>query len=294
MRSPASSAWLALALGLGLVALADAVRLQMPARVEAPEPVLAPPPELLLVSTLGHRRLAADLAWLDATAYYGSREGAVTRYARLASTLASVVLLDPNFRFAYLFGGLALSTTMEGVEAADALLRQGAGRFPTEWRFPFYLGFNAMLFREEPQTAAVHFATAGRIAGSPPFLLPLALRLAAESGNCEQSLRWIAEMEQQVQDPIMRHNLERRRRDVVWECNFQLLEAAAKHYTAMRGHPPARIQEFVDSGLLSALPVDPWGGSWGLDASGQVTSSTRRKRLRVHLPPRAREDVLRW
>ncbi|MFH1812276.1 MAG: hypothetical protein ABIJ09_26295 [Pseudomonadota bacterium] len=279
---------------LGLISLADVVRLQLPPHAAQVNEVIAPPAEFLLALTLGHRWLSADLAWLDATSYYGGKEGAEVRYARLASTLDRVVTLDPHFRSAYLFGGLALTTSLEGVEAADVLLERGAQRFTRDWRFPFYLGFNAMVYREDLPRAARYFMAAASLPDCPPYLQALATSIAASTGNCVQSLQWLAQLQAQAHDPMVRDRLDERRRHIVWECNYQLLEAASASYAQRLGHAPASLSVLVEQGVLPGLPEDPYGGRWGLDGDGKVTSSTRRKRLRVHLPASAVEELKQW
>jgi alkylation response protein AidB-like acyl-CoA dehydrogenase len=53
------------------------------------------------------------------------------------------------------------------------------------------------------------------------------------------------------------------------------IEQARDRYLAERGHAPEHIDALVAAGYLAALPVDPYGGRFYLDADGRVASTSK-------------------
>jgi len=288
VKTPANLALLGVSLSLVLAAFA--IHDVIPEAPKSPQHLDPPDPYILNIFTLGHRTMAADLAWLDALQYFGDVQNAKYSYSRLDGILDAVVALDPDFRYAYLFGGLALSSTLGGVEAADELLARGMVRFPDEWRFPFYIGVNAFFYLEDPSRAAEYIGAAAKLSGAPVYLAQLAVKLHSSARECDRSLQLIDELQRGSDDPLMLQRLEERRLHTIWECNFQLLEAAVAGYQANHGAAPSDLDTLIRAGVLPGLPPDPYGGQWGISSDGAVTSTTKRKRLRVSLPKGMQEQ----
>jgi hypothetical protein len=269
-----------LLLALVLVAGAHFVRSGI-GKYPQPHELLTPPdPVVTEVLALGDRTLAADLIWIEAVQYFGGAEGGKYRHALLAAMLDSVVDFDPDFRYAYVFGGLALTSTLAGVDSADALLERGSKRFPDDWRFPYYIGINALIYLEDNVRAAEYFGRAAQLPDSPQHLGLLATRLLAQAGECAGSLQLLEALLRNSKDQLEIQRLTDRRNHVIWECGFQTLESAAKTFAEHKGRPPRSIDELVKDGLLQlGLPPDPFGGTWRIDKDGKVESSTPRRRL---------------
>ena len=138
---------------------------------------------------------AADIYWIKAILYFGRRieeSGAHSiglnlaravkadtlhrlpevneKYGTLADMLKTVIALDPDFVYPYIFGGLFLSMAGGLVDEAIELLKLGEERFPDDWRFSFYLGFNYYFFRNDPVMALQEFIRAAVIPGRPVML----------------------------------------------------------------------------------------------------------------------------
>ena len=245
--------------------------------------------------SLDHNMLAADLVWLEAVNYFGGRDGAEHRYVRLAGLLDVATTLDPEFREAYLFGGLALSSAFGGLEEADNLLIKGQHRFLQDWRFPFYLGFNALIFRDDMARAARFFNEAAVIKGSPGFLVGLGPRLQMASGDCEQSLKMLDDMQAGSTDQLLLTRVQQRRDHIIWECNFQIIEKASQDYTSKHGSAAPSLGSLIQAGLLpTGGLLDPYGGQWSIAGDGTVVSSTARTRLRLRLPREMIDRIKQW
>jgi len=176
-----------------------------------------PPPEWLPVLSLGHREALADLLWLKALVYFGeelSHRGEVRHAFDYAEAIAH---LDPYFKRAYRWIGMAAIYRTGTVTAADArraadFLERGARIFPDDGELAWDLGATlayelAPLLhdareKEEVKTRGIeHLALAARLGAGPPWL---ALSNAAQLrrlGHAEQAIRHLEEMYATVRDP---------------------------------------------------------------------------------------------
>lgn len=282
------------ATALVLVFAAHELRERLPIQVVETNNLQAPNPTLVNILTLGHRRLAADLIWLDALQYFGGTAGARHQYARMPETLEAVVDLDPDFKYIYIFGGITLTTTLEGVAAADHLLSRCIDRFPDEWRCPFYLGFNAYIYLDDPQRAARYVEQAAKLPDAPSFLASWAVKVLTTAGLCDRSIEMLDSIAASTRDELTRQNLAEHRRHVVWECNLQIVETATASFKQRLGRAPASIQELTTQGALPRTPPDPYGGQYYIDGQGQAASTTRKKRLKIELPADMKEQLRQW
>jgi tetratricopeptide (TPR) repeat protein len=105
--------------------------------------------------SLGFRRLAADLAWIQTLQYYGTHEDhdsddghghghgghdyGAGRYPLFTQYCERVARLDPYFTYVYYYGGGALGWNLGRLEEAESLLQLGIRNNPSEWRLPQYL-----------------------------------------------------------------------------------------------------------------------------------------------------------
>jgi tetratricopeptide (TPR) repeat protein len=99
--------------------------------------------------SLGFRRLTADMAWIQALAYYGTPEegidqekmehGGGGRYFDFSDYCQRVIHLDPYFKYVYYFGGGVLGWNLNRIPEAEKLLEEGIKTYPKEWRFQQYL-----------------------------------------------------------------------------------------------------------------------------------------------------------
>jgi len=269
-----------LSVALVLVAGAHFVRAGIGKYPQPLEQLTPPDPTLVEVLALGDRTLAADLIWIDAVQYFGDIAEGKYRHAMLSAMLDAVVDFDPDFRYAYLFGGLALTSTLAGVDSADDLLERGSKRFPGDWHFPYYIAINALIYLEDNARAAEYFGRAAQLPEVPQHLGLLATRLLAQVGDCAGSLQLLEALLRNSKDALEIQRLTDRRNHVVWECNFQLVEAAAKTFAERNSRPARSIEELVKDGRLpGGAPPDPFGGTWRIDQDGKVESSTPRRRL---------------
>lgn len=156
---------------------------------------------------LGFPDLSADLLWIRAIGYFGGHALTDREYPWLHNILDQVTNLDPAFRFPYLFGGITLAIEGNTAEQSIALLRKGMTQYPGDWRFPFYIGFNAFYHQQDPERAAAYMRYAASLPGGPEYLARLAASLTAESGRVEAAIRFLLTLAEGARDESARANI---------------------------------------------------------------------------------------
>jgi hypothetical protein len=249
------------------------------------------PSRVLGPLTFGLKSVVADMFFLDAIQSNGARrpkdpEEAQKRMDRaIARALTTAVDLDPKLEIAYRFAGHAGPRHMPdghayNVLAMVALLEKGVRECPDDWHIPFLLGFYQSYYLTRMADAAQNMAIAARRPTAPRYLGLLATRLAADANELQTAERMAISMMEQSDDPETKAQWESRILDLHMERDLRAIEAAAEKYRERTGHLPGSPQTLVASGDLPAVPHEPHGGRYSIDALGQAHSSAS-QRLRV-------------
>jgi hypothetical protein len=232
-------------------------------------------------STLGFRNVLADVAWLEAVQVAGTLKMTRGDYDRLFELLTIEANFDPKFDIPYLLGGLVLTESPDHAQKALEVFERGKGEFPSDWRFPFYIGYTRYFSLGEPETAGKAMAEAARLPGSPAYLPGLASRILSEARDPGAALALLETIVRQESDPARRAVLERRIREVTVERDLQALERAVESYREKMGAVPRELSDLVGAGILSGIPEEPNGGRYLMEPGGKVRSDRVSQRLRV-------------
>jgi hypothetical protein len=229
----------------------------------------------------GFRNVLADIVWLQAVQVAGGKVMAPADYDRLYDLLNVTANFDPKFEIPYFLGSLVLGESP--VHARKALLVLGRGRqqFPTDWRFPFYIGFTHYFSMDNAAAGGEAMAEAARLPGSPAYLPGLASRMLSEAREPAAALVLLKAIIGQETDPSRRSVLERRIREVTVERDLQMLERAVVRYQGVTGTGPPELADIVREGILPAIPEEPNGGRYMLGKDGKVRSDRVAQRLEV-------------
>lgn len=247
-----------------------------------------PKGEYLKPASLGYQHLAADLLWLRLIQVNGKRQNTIDEYQWMYHALDVITTLDPQYSYAYEVGGTLLSELAHRVDLSNQILEKGHQANPNVWRIPFQLGYNHFFYMADPGRAADYMSQAARLPGRPAYLSGLATRMYAEANNPEVALEFLAAMWAQTENTFVKAELETRMKELIIERDIQRLEVATVKYKEKARSFPHRIEDLVEAGYILKKPEEPFGGEYLLDnVSGQITSSTHPKRLRVIRPEEA-------
>lgn len=157
--------------------------------------------------TLGFSNLAADVLWIRAVNYFGGHMLTETEYPWLYSILVQVMNLDPTFQYPYVFGGMALALKPESWDKSVEVLSRGMTNYPGDWRYPFYIGFNAFYNQRDSERAAGLMHYAASLPGIPYYLPRLAASLLAETGRVDAAVRFLETMADGMGDESARASI---------------------------------------------------------------------------------------
>jgi hypothetical protein len=251
--------------------VSDHARAAMPALQRF---TLLPDGETLKVMSLGFKDVVADVMWLQAIQAIGERRVSDEAGQWIYRAMDIVTTLDTQFVEAYEAGGTALCTVVVMPEESNRLLEKGMKYNPGEWKLPFMLGVNYYFELADDQKAAEYIAKAAAIGGGPQYLAPFASRLYMTAREPQKAIEFLVKSYEQTTDAHMKEFLELRLKHALVERDIQLFEAAIERYRRQFGYPPPALDSLVKAGLLSEVPMDPFGDRYIYDPQSLKVKST--------------------
>ncbi|MBV9182996.1 MAG: hypothetical protein JO356_16950 [Acidobacteria bacterium] len=227
--------------------------------------------------SLGYDGLLADVYWTRVVQYYGgTRRSGGGRYELLWPLLEITTHLDPNLITAYEFGATFLSANPPGgaglPQRAIQLVEYGIENNTDQWRLYYDLGFIYYEIKDYRQ-AEDAFLRGSQVPNAHPFLRILAARMAEHGGEIETArMLWSATYEttpdKNIRDSAADHLRSLRADEDVIE-----LQKAVDSYIEQTGRVPRNLTELLRMGLLTAVPLDPLGHPYKIEAGGKVVVS---------------------
>jgi hypothetical protein len=228
---------------------------------------------------LGFDNLVADVYWIRAVTYYGSKRQLTTSDATAASRTSNfdslypllnlVTSLDPHFKIAYRFGAIFLCEAYPNgpgrTDLAIALLEHGIDSDFGRWEYFQDIGFVYYWWLHDYQKAAEWFKRAGEQPGAATWLPALAATTLAEGGDRRSSrLLWTNIVEGTDLEWLKTQGTHRLQQldamDVLDDLNRR-----AKNFMAREGRPPRSWREFATAERVVGNPVDPTGVPYVFD-----------------------------
>ena len=242
-----------------------------------------PKPEVVKLMVLGYNQIVADILWLRIIQYTGERVQTEKGWQWFIHTLDIITYLDPQFVYAYQFGGLILSVIASKPLESNSFLLKGMEVDREQWIFPFLIGYNYFDYFKDYKKAAMYIGIASKLKGSPFFLTQFAARLYATAGDPENGIVFLEQMMKSTDDETAKKRLETRLKELIIERDINVLEKCVKVFKDAYGYNPESLKSLLQKGIIKYLPKDPFGGYYYLDKEKQIIkSSYRQKRLRIY------------
>lgn len=282
------AAALAVAIGLGMVALSSEAPTRRPPRGPH-QPPLLPRPELLHALFAAQQTMVADYYWVRTTEATG-RANTPEEYRDIYDYATLVADLDPDFTYLYVFAGAVIPVNLGrerwvNTEESTRILERGVQRFPRHVFLRILLAHNYSYFRKDYRAAADLLAETAKLPGAPRYLAPLATRMYAQAGAFDAGRAIAESLAESVTDPELKRLMEQRRDQMALEEELTRVDQAVAAFRARQGRLPFGLEELVVAGDLERLPVDPLGGQISLDQLGRASSSsTGHLRLKLFDP----------
>ncbi|MFZ5864019.1 MAG: hypothetical protein ACOYXR_14430 [Nitrospirota bacterium] len=240
------------------------------------DPPLQLPAPVLRLASLEYHNLVADLLFSRTLSFYGGKRHRgetidEATYRTIYQRLSAASDLDPYFVDPYYFGEAVLAWEAHLPREANALLDRGRISRPDDWVMPFFMGFNAFYFLQDNALASKYLMEAARRPGSAPLIGLLATRVASKSGSAEVAVAFLDEFAARTSDRATRDKIQRRAHALQ---GIVILEQAMRRYRQAFGVGPSDLGALVERGVLSALPVDPYGGEYYITPEGNIWTTS--------------------
>lgn len=277
-------AWLLIGMTLGAATHWSSAALDrdLRAHTELAELVYLPPTRFLRAVSLGYEQALANVLWFRTISYFGRHYQSDRIYPWLASMCNVVTDLDPRAEHVYRFGGVILPWEADRIDDGIALLEKGVRNLPDSWQLQYMLGFSYYFFSDDLSAASQALRTASLLPGAPDFVSRLAASVDAAYRGPRSAVEFLAEVERHDANGEMRGIIHARIRELTMSSDIDSLEAAVRVFRERTGRAPADLGELVSTGVVAAIPAEPFGGQYMLDpASGHVVSTSGRQPWRL-------------
>lgn len=228
--------------------------------------------EMKLAAT-GQEEPIADLLWVRAVLTFGERwehDPGQEWVTWLSTMIQAINVLDPPWRTPYFYGGILLRV-LGDVDGSDAVFRQGAEALPDDWFFPFSVGMNYFLVRDDPKTAAEWLDRAALLDEAPAWLASTAAELKQRGGDRTEAIRYLQELARNSPSAEVRADAERQLRRLFHNAFVDAWTPVCRDFRDQTGAPvasPAQLEQI----LGHALPPNPRGDDWIVGTDGVVRS----------------------
>jgi hypothetical protein len=177
------------------------------------------------------------------------------------SDLAFVSGIDPKFSYPYAFSVLTLPAVPtqddpQAVEQAYAIGQQGIANGDPDWRIPYYMATNEFLYAKDDAAAAEYYNIAAETPGIPAYAERFSLNFGIETNQRQKTEQLWETIKDSTNDPDTQA---RAQAYIDHLQDFDYLDAAAALYKKEFGVFPTSTDELVVKGVISSVPVDPFG-----------------------------------
>lgn len=248
--------------------------------------VFAPNGPVLRAASLDQHEVVADLLWVRAVLVFGDRwthDPDPTWIAWLRGSIVAVTQLDPAWRTPYYHGGTLLRV-LGDIDGSDAVFKAGAAAFPDDYFFPFSIGMNLYLYRDDPEGAVPWIDAASRMPGGPRQYAGLAAQLRSKGGDRAGAIAYLRERRREAGSDPERADIDDQLGRLYHDSMVDGWTARCRAYRQAHGGPPASPEAFF-AWMGVAVPGNPRGDAWVVGNDGCVRSAgaepARLRRLRA-------------
>ena len=244
--------------------------------------------------SVAYPTLAADIYWIRALQYYGSKRHLASEWPHLAPPpalaadpvagypllyplLDLTTSLDPRFNVAYRFGATFLAEPYPNgpgrPDLAVALLDKGLRARPDKWEYMQDIGFVHYWYRHDYREAASWFDKASLVAGAPWWLKSLAATTLAQGGDRRSSRQMWTAILQSAETDWLKQEADRRLAQLLALDEIDRLQQAVETVARRAGQRPTDWSMLIRAGVVPGVPLDPAGKPYEIGSDGTVRLS---------------------
>ncbi len=237
-----------------------------------------PEPFVMKFLSADHYRLTAASLMAKVISYYG---GLLEQYRNkiymppefpeMEKTIEAAVRLDPYNMDSYYFAQAIMVWNAQQVKATNELLEYGMQYRTWDFYLDYFAGFNYAYFLKDYASAAKYYRRIGELTGAD-LPMTLAGRYMYESGRTDLAIAYLSSMLKAATNDAVRRSLQTRLEAFQ---GVRTIEEAISRFSGKIRRKPRSIEELLEKGYLTEIPVDPYGGKFYIDEKGTVRSSSR-------------------
>jgi tetratricopeptide (TPR) repeat protein len=247
-------------------------------RGEKQEPLRFPtyPPSVALeMMSLGNRELVSTLIFYNAQFYFGEKYAwrhEAPEYQRLFAALDKATELDPRNMDCYYFAQGLFSDITPAIPVLNRLLEKGMRYRKQDWYLPFFISANYYFQLQDPIKAAEYLQQAAELNPNNTLFASLSARMLYQGNQTKAAITYLEAFIKETRNPAVRQKLLVRLRALT---AIHFLENGVATFREKKGRPPLSLDEVVTAGLISKIPADPYGGTFFLDKTGKVYTTSK-------------------
>lgn len=241
-------------------------------------PLYLPQARYVRLVTLGYDTFFSKLLWFGTINYFGKQFAGNQDYRWLGNMCELVTVLDAKATHVVEFCGTLLAWVAKDPRKAEEILSAAIKSDPNRWRIRYLRGFTYWYFLERLDLAKEDFVAASNLPDAPAFLAGMASRLVADDHGPTLARQFLEEMVANTTDPAAKKALKSKLKKARLSEAVFLIETALDSFRRSESRDPSELSELVTRGYLSALPTDPYKGTFILQ-DGQVVTTSGKKGL---------------
>ncbi len=193
----------------------------------------------------------------------------------LLSLFELAIKLDQKLTKAAFLGGVVVPSRAEDVPKAIAFLEEISRLLPSEWRIPYWIGYNYLEIENYEKTAEFYLK-ASVLPGAPPFLKFSPVGVLSRAESLERAFIQTRSLLESVDDEEDQAWILHR---LAWLEQMQNLENKTREFKKLTGRFPMKLEELVEKGLLKEIPKDDFGTGFFLTDPGHPENGYRVRSL---------------
>ncbi len=247
-----------------------------------------PDPDMMRAASMGQQVMLGDLMWIRVALNFADQLDHPDEHGKqfLLASIRAVVRLDPSWRTGYFYGG-SMMRLLDDIEGSDEIFGLGMEAKPEDPYFPFSLGMNAWLYRDDAEEAARYLRIAAELPKAPPWYRAASAGFLDRKGQRQTALHYLREELEHETEPAAREALKHRYRRIMHDEYSSGLTEAYRAWVQQHGQAPPSLS------ALGELPPDPLDGEWILAPDGVVRSSVEEASLAEKVVGQERAMLIR-
>lgn len=224
-------------------------------------------PFMVQLADLGFHPAVASFLWANTMPEILDLFNGKTEYF---GDLAFVNGVDPKMSYPYAFSVLTLPAIPaadypDGLAESVKIGQEGLTNADPDWRIPYYMALNYYLSLHDEKDALIYFNKAATTPGVPQFAERFALNFGIGTNERATAEELWSTIASSTNDTFEKQRAEAY---IVHLKDLDYLDEASHAYKLAFGAYPTSTAALVGKGIISAVPVDPFGFTFIIKSDG--------------------------